>query len=117
MTVATDLARSDADPIFAALGDGTRRAIFRMVAECPRSVSALAEALGVTLTAVAQHLRVMEGCGLLRTRKAGRVRMCEIDGQGLAVLADWVALHRGMWEARFDALDAMLRENPPADSR
>lgn len=110
----TQLAHGDAEPIFAALGDGTRRAIFRMVAGGPRSVSALAEALGITLTAVAQHLRVLEGCGLLSTRKLGRVRMCEIDGRGLAVLADWVALHRGIWEARFDALDAMLREHPPS---
>jgi DNA-binding transcriptional ArsR family regulator len=115
--VAAKLAGVDADPIFVALGDGTRRAIFRLVAGGARSVSALAQALGITLTAVAQHLRVLESCGLLCTRKVGRVRVCELDGQGLAVLADWVALHRGIWEARFDALDAMLREDPPSDSR
>lgn len=105
-----DIGTHEVDRIFAALGDGTRRAIFRMAAEGPRSVSALAQALGVTLTAVAQHLRVLQDCGLLHTRKEGRVRMCELDRKGLDVLADWVAFNRQLWDARFDALDAMLRE-------
>lgn len=105
------LGSSDADRIFAALGDGTRRAIFRLVSAGPQSVSLLAEALGVTLTAVTQHLRVLEACGLLQTRKVGRVRMCEMDGKGLDVLAEWVTLNRQLWQQRFDALDAMLRED------
>lgn len=100
----------EADRVFAALGDGTRRAIFRLVSAGPQSVSILAEALGVTLTAVTQHLRVLESCGLLRTRKAGRVRICEMDHKGLDVLAEWVALNRQLWTQRFDALDAMLRD-------
>jgi DNA-binding transcriptional ArsR family regulator len=109
--VAANAVPHDVDRIFAALGDGTRRAIFRMVADGPRSVSTLAQALGVTLTAVAQHLRVLQDCGLLHTRKEGRVRICEMDRKGLDVLADWVALNRQLWDRRFDALDAMLRED------
>jgi DNA-binding transcriptional ArsR family regulator len=108
---APNVGAHDIDRIFAALGDGTRRAIFRMAADGPRSVSALAQALGVTLTAVAQHLRVLQDCGLLHTRKEGRVRMCELDRKGLDVLADWVAFNRRLWDERFDALDAMLQED------
>lgn len=103
----------DADRIFAALGDGTRRAIYKMVAEGPRTVSTLAQALGVSLTAVTQHLRVLQACGLVRTRKDGRSRVCEMDSQGLDVLAAWVRLNRQLWNDRFDALDAILREDPP----
>jgi len=99
-----------ADQVFAALGDATRRAIVRLVAQGPQSVSSLAAALDVTLTAISQHLRVLQTCGLLQTRKVGRVRMCELDGQGLDVLAHWVELNRRMWEQRFDALDAILHE-------
>ena len=111
MTPAAAPAPDAADRIFAALGDRTRRTMFRMVSEAPRSVSALAEAAGVTLTAVAQHLNVLEDCGLLTSRKVGRVRMCDLDRQGLDVLAAWIAENRRMWEQRFDALDAMLRED------
>ncbi|GGY41321.1 ArsR/SmtB family transcription factor [Pseudoduganella albidiflava] len=101
-----------ADQVFAALGDATRRAIVKRVAQGPQSVSALAAALDVTLTAISQHLHVLQTCGLLRTRKVGRVRMCELDAQGLDVLAQWVAVNRRMWEQRFDALDALLQKNP-----
>ncbi|USX12564.1 metalloregulator ArsR/SmtB family transcription factor [Oxalobacteraceae bacterium OTU3CAMAD1] len=101
-----------ADQVFAALGDATRRAIVKLVAQRPQSVSALAAALNVTLTAISQHLRVLQTCGILQTRKVGRVRMCELDGQGLDVLAHWVAFNRQIWEQRFDALDAMLQEEP-----
>ncbi len=104
-----------ADQVFAALGDGTRRAIVKFVAQGPQSVSTLAGALDVTLTAIAQHLRILETCGMLQTRKVGRVRMCELDSRGLDVLAQWVAFNRQMWEQRFDALGAMLREEADED--
>ena len=100
-----------ADQIFAALGDATRRAIVKLVAQGPQSVSSLAAALHVTLTAISQHLRILQTCGILQTRKVGRVRMCELDGHGLDILAQWVAVNRRMWEQRFDALDAILQEN------
>ena len=107
----TALQTEAADQVFAALGDATRRAIVELVAQGPQSVSALAAALNVTLTAISQHLRVLQTCGILQTRKVGRVRMCELDGHGLDVLAHWVAVNRRMWEQRFDALDAILQDD------
>jgi DNA-binding transcriptional ArsR family regulator len=100
-----------ADQVFAALGDATRRAIVKLVGQGPQSVSSLAAALGVTLTAIAQHLRILQTCGLLQTRKVGRVRMCELDSRGLDVLEHWVAFNRQMWGQRFDALGALLLED------
>ncbi|TWI62904.1 transcriptional regulator, ArsR family [Pseudoduganella lurida] len=105
---------TEADDVLAALGDATRRAIHRIVLQGPQSVSALAQALGVTLTAISQHVRILQACGLLQTRKVGRVRICEMDRRGLDVLADWVALNRQLWDSRFDALDAMLHEGDGA---
>ena len=99
-----------ADEVFAAMGDATRRAIVKLVAQGPKSVSSLAAALDVTLTAITQHLRILQGCGLLQTHKVGRVRMCELDARGLDLIAQWATVNRRMWEQRFDALGAMLRE-------
>jgi len=113
MSRASALRAIEADSILVALGDATRRTILKMVLQGPQSVSVLAAAIDVTLTAVAQHLRIMESCGLVRTRKVGRVRMCEADRRGLDVLADWVSLNRRMWEERFDRLDAMLLDEAP----
>jgi DNA-binding transcriptional ArsR family regulator len=93
-----------------ALGDPTRRTIVERLSERPHSVSALAAPLGITLTAVAQHLAVLEECGLVRTEKAGRVRTCTLDTTGLAVLQQWIADRRSPWEKQLDRLGEMLGE-------
>ena len=98
----------DVDRLFHALGDPTRRAMLRRLSEGPASVSRLAEPLGVTLTAVAQHLLVLEECGLARTEKVGRVRTCSIDPTGFNALEAWIAQHRSLWERRLDALGEFL---------
>jgi len=72
------------------------------------SVSALAEPLGITLTAVVQHLQVLEEVGLVRTEKLGRVRSCQIDPAGFDALEKWVAEHRSIWERRLDRLGSLL---------
>jgi DNA-binding transcriptional ArsR family regulator len=108
---AASLAPSDADRIFIAMGDATRRAIYRLLAQGPQSVSALAKALEITLTAVAQHLDVLQKCRLVQTSKQGRVRTCAIDPQGLAVLDEWVGMNRQLWEGRLDRLGKLLDED------
>lgn len=95
---------------FQALGDPTRRAIVERVSRRPVSVSGLAEPLGITLTAVAQHLRVLEGSGLVLTEKQGRVRTCRLDPQGLATIEHWIAECRSAWERRLDRLGDLLDE-------
>lgn len=110
MTQASALAPLDADRIFIAMGDATRRAIFKLLGEKPQSVSALAKALEITLTGVAQHLEVLQACKLVKTEKRGRTRMCAVDSQGLDVLAEWLAMNRRMWDARLDRLGDILDE-------
>jgi DNA-binding transcriptional ArsR family regulator len=98
----------DIGRLFHALGDPTRRGILDRITERPMSVSALAEPLGITLTAVVQHLQVLEEVGLVRTEKLGRVRSCQIDPAGFDALEKWVAEHRSIWERRLDRLGSLL---------
>jgi DNA-binding transcriptional ArsR family regulator len=105
---------SDIDRLFHALGDPTRRAILDRLSRAPESVSRLAAPLGVTLTAVAQHLQVLEDCGLVRTEKVGRVRTCRIDEAGFTRLERWITDHRSTWSRRMDRLGDLLAE-PDAD--
>ena len=91
-----------------ALGDPTRRAIVERLARGPQSVSALAAPLGVTLTAVGQHLQVLEESGLVRTAKVGRVRTCRIDAAGFSALEKWIGDQRSLWERRLDRLGGVL---------
>ena len=106
---------SDIDRLFHALGDPTRRAILDRLSRAPDSVSRLAAPLGVTLTAVAQHLQVLEEAGLVRTEKVGRVRTCRIDEAGFARLERWIADHRSTWSGRLDRLGDLLAEPDPGD--
>ncbi len=81
----------------------------------PVSVSALAGPLGITLTAVAQHLQILEECGLAATEKVGRVRTCRIDPAGFDALEQWVRRHRTVWERRLNRLGDLLAEEDEAD--
>jgi DNA-binding transcriptional ArsR family regulator len=105
-----NLATADVARVFQALGDPTRRAIVERLGEGPRSVSSLAEPLDVTLTAVMQHLAVLEDSGLVRTEKVGRVRTCRIEAAGFGVLEQWIGQQRSMWARRFDRLGEVLDE-------
>jgi DNA-binding transcriptional ArsR family regulator len=102
--------------LFHALGDPTRRGILYRLSERPHSVSQLAEPLGITLTAVAQHLKILEECGLARTEKVGRVRTCQIASEGLDALEGWIRAHRTPWEKRMDRLGELIRSKPEPGS-
>jgi DNA-binding transcriptional ArsR family regulator len=102
--------RVNVDQLFHALGDPTRRAIVDRLRHGPVSVSQLAKPLGITLTAVGQHLELLEACGLVVTEKVGRVRSCRMGSLGLDALEQWVRDHRTEWEKRVDRLGELLEK-------
>lgn len=104
--------RIDVDQIFDALGDPTRRTIIRRLGGGPASVSHLAAPLAITLAAVVQHLQVLEECGIVKTRKVGRVRTCSLVPEALTAVEQWVSARRTEWENHFDRLGAFLADSP-----
>ena len=106
---------SAVDRLFHALGDPTRRAIVERLSAGPASVSQLAEPLGITVTAVGQHLHVLEDGGLVRSEKTGRVRTCRLEPAGLAAIEQWIAYCRSTWEIRIARLGALLEEEDQAN--
>lgn len=73
-----------------ALGDPTRRTIFEMVAERPRSVSELARSLPVSQPAVSQHLKVLREASLVRAEPRGASNIYHIDPAGLGQMRAWL---------------------------
>lgn len=69
-----------------ALGDPTRRAIFRKIVSRPRAVSDLAKDLPVSRPAVSQHLKVLKEAGLVTDHAEGTRRIYAVDPRGLAKL-------------------------------
>jgi DNA-binding transcriptional ArsR family regulator len=86
-----------------ALGDPTRRQIFELLRSGPRSVGDLAAGLPVSRPAVSQHLRVLEGVGLVTHRRNGTRHIYELDSAGVGVLRDWVDAFWSEALARFKA--------------
>ncbi len=103
----------DANRVLQALGDATRRAIVEQLALQPASVSALAAPLNISLTAVTQHLQILEETGLVHTEKTGRVRTCRLDSTGFQVLENWIQHCSSGWERRLDRLGDLLAEDDP----
>jgi DNA-binding transcriptional ArsR family regulator len=103
--------------VFHALGDPTRLAMVERLSRGPASVSELAQPLPMSLSAVVQHLAVLEGSGLVSSRKVGRVRTCRIEPAALQSAEDWVAQRRARWEERLDRLADYLAETAPEHER
>lgn len=114
------LNHSSLDQVFHALADPTRRAIVERLAAGAASVSQLAEPFDVTLSAIVQHVRALEECGVVRTSKVGRTRTVELDPNALSAAERWFAQHRERWERRLDRLGELLAEEdgePPKKPR
>lgn len=104
------------DRVFQALADPTRRAVLERLGGGPAPVSELALPFKMALPSFTQHLTVLENCGLVESRKTGRVRTYQLSPQPLIAAEDWMASQRALWERRLDQLDTLLihlKDNPP----
>jgi DNA-binding transcriptional ArsR family regulator len=96
------------DDVFRALADPTRRAVLARLVEGPTSTSELAGPFEMALPSFTQHLGVLERCGLVQSRKVGRVRTYQLDPEPLAAVEGWMAAQRSRWEKRLDQFDHYL---------
>ncbi|MER9615693.1 metalloregulator ArsR/SmtB family transcription factor [Mesorhizobium sp. M0207] len=87
-----------------ALADPTRRKVFELIADRPRSVIDLTRVLPVSQPAVSQHLKVLKEARLVRAEPKGASNIYHLDPHGLCEMRAW--LDR-MWG---DALDAFKRK-------
>jgi len=99
------------DRVFHALADPGRRTIVQRLTQGSASVSALAKPLKMSLSAVVQHLYVLEDSGIVRSEKTGRVRTCYIESAALKAAESWIADRRATWETRLDRLGDFLGES------
>jgi DNA-binding transcriptional ArsR family regulator len=104
------------DRTFSALGDPTRRAALERLGGGPATVTELARPAGITLTGMRKHLLVLEEAGLVRSRKVGRARRCELAPGRLDEARAWMDGYGKMLEGRFDRIEALLEETR-GDSR
>jgi len=97
--------------VFQALADPTRRAVLERLSTTAAPVSELARPFSMTLPSFSQHLDVLEKCGLVRSRKRGRVRTYRLVPQPLEAAERWMLRQRALWERRLDQLDHYLTDH------
>jgi DNA-binding transcriptional ArsR family regulator len=96
------------DRTFAALADPTRRAILARLAVSEATLNDLATPFPMSLQAVSKHLKVLEDAGLISRGRDAQRRPCRLEPAALATAAEWIDDHRKAWEARLDALGAVV---------
>jgi DNA-binding transcriptional ArsR family regulator len=92
-----------ADRVLDALGDPTRRTIFKRLRGGAHSVGELAEGMDVSRPAVSQHLAVLKAARLVSDRAEGNRRLYTVDSRGIQAVRDWL---EGFWDKTLDAFKA-----------
>jgi DNA-binding transcriptional ArsR family regulator len=91
-------------PVFAALGDETRWSILVALGEGDASASALAGRLPVTRQAIAKHLAVLHGVGLVDSVRIGRELRYRVLGAQLSETAQRLDRIGVEWDRRLAAI-------------
>ncbi|HEY4138269.1 MAG TPA: metalloregulator ArsR/SmtB family transcription factor [Casimicrobiaceae bacterium] len=97
--------RSDRlDLVFRALGDKTRRALLARLRRGPAMITELAAPFDLSLPAVSRHVKVLERARMIRRTVDGRVHRCEIDGEVLRIVDQWLDPYRRFWDETLESL-------------
>jgi DNA-binding transcriptional ArsR family regulator len=86
-------------PVFNALGDATRlRLVTRLSQGGPTSIARLTSGTRVTRQAVTKHLRVLEGAGVVRSTRAGRESLWELQPRRLEEARGYLEVVSARWD-------------------
>jgi DNA-binding transcriptional ArsR family regulator len=94
--------------VYAAIADPTRRAILAVLAGGEVNVGSLAGRFPISFNGVSKHVKVLERAGLLRRRVRGREHWLRLRPEPLREATRWLEHYRAFWDARLDALEALL---------
>jgi DNA-binding transcriptional ArsR family regulator len=100
------------DDVFKALADPTRRRLLdELFEEDGQTLSALEQRLPMSRFGVAKHLKVLEGAGLVTTRKRGREKLHFLNPVPIREVHDrWVSKYAEPWAAALTGLKKDLEE-------
>ena len=95
------------DRVLDALGDPTRRTVFKRLRAGARSVNEIAEGMDVSRPAVSQHLAVLKAARLVTDRAEGTRRLYAVDARGLEAVRGWLD---GFWDQTLAAFKAAAEQ-------
>lgn len=98
--------------LFSALGDETRLSVLSRLAAAPRSATALSDGADVTRQAIAKHLLVLEGAGLVRREKRGREVLYALEARRLEDAREFLEAVSARWDRALERLRRIVEEPP-----
>ena len=100
------------DDVFRALADPTRRRLLdELFKKDPQTLGELERRLPMTRFGVMKHLRVLEGAGLVVTRRRGREKLHFLNPVPIRLVHDrWVSKYAERWAATLSDLKRTLEE-------
>ncbi|HEV8407416.1 MAG TPA: metalloregulator ArsR/SmtB family transcription factor [Sphingomicrobium sp.] len=99
---------ANANRVFSALYDPTRRAVLEKLRDGPCPVGEIARGLPVSRPAVSQHLKVLKEAGLVADRSEGTRRIYHIDPKGLGAMRAWLDQ---FWDSALAAFAAEVEQS------
>ena len=113
--VVQQLAESEADEIFRALADSTRRDILRRTIRHEQSISTLAESYTMSWAAVQKHVSVLERASLVSKERRGKEQIVHAQLDAVRRVSLLLARFEQLWLDRFTRLDELLLEETSDD--
>jgi DNA-binding transcriptional ArsR family regulator len=103
--------------VFKALADPTRRRLLdELFEQDGQTLSALEQRLPMSRFGVAKHLKVLEGAGLVTTRKRGREKLHFLNPVPIREVHDrWVSKYAEPWAQALTGLKRDLEEENQDD--
>jgi DNA-binding transcriptional ArsR family regulator len=108
--VVDQLGADEADRIFHALADATRRDILTRVIGEQQSVSALARHYPMSFAAVQKHVAVLERAALVGKVRRGREQVVHAEPDTLRRTASLLDAYEQLWRHRVRAIEQILTE-------
>ena len=105
------------DAVFHALADPTRRAMLGHLAERELTIGELATPFHMSFAGASKHVRVLENAGLVKRTIRGRTHLCRLEAARLAEADAWLRRYERFWNAKLDALEALLLEEDKAKAK
>jgi DNA-binding transcriptional ArsR family regulator len=92
--------------VFHVVADPSRRGVLDILARGEAPVGTLVDQVGLSYSAVSQHLAILLNAGLVRRRQEGRQRLYRLNAAPLRDVASWVSRYEPYWNDRLDRLEA-----------
>ena len=98
----------DADQVFSALADGTRRDIVLRALSGGEGVAEIAGHYPMSFAAVQKHVAILERAGLVTKERTGRRKLVRTNIEALRLARGLLDEYEALWRGRIDRMTDLI---------